>query len=97
MAASSPAVYQFQQLFIQYIIAEQVGEADNGLLYRANAFHDLSTLAHELAQLLVRRPYNLLNGLITAFRGTLDYLATSRPVIHTILRSKLAAAPPRTY
>jgi len=34
--------------------------------------------------------------LITALGSTLDYVATTPPVIHTILRSQLAADAPRT-
>src|SRR5438093_3445585 len=80
LAASTLAIYELQQLFIQYIIAEQVGEADNRLLYRANPLHDFSALAHELAQLLVRGSYNFLNVLITALGSTLAYVATTRSV-----------------
>src|SRR5205807_9909741 len=101
---SSPTLYVLHQLFIHYIIAEHIGEADNRLLYRANPLHDFSALAHELAQLLVRRPYNFLNVLITALGSTLDYVATTPPVIHTILQSQLCrraayvlADPPLTH
>jgi len=52
----------------------------------------------------VRGSYNFLNVLITALGSTLDYVATTPSVIHTILQSQLCrraayvlADPPLTH
>ncbi len=60
LAAAALAVHQFQQFFAQHFIAEQVGQSNDGLLHRADALHHIGPLAHQLAQLLVRRPHHFL-------------------------------------
>ena len=53
LATVGLAVDKFQQFVVQDFIAEKIGETDDGLLDRADAFHHVSSLAHQLAEFFV--------------------------------------------
>src|SRR5437868_13052689 len=79
LAAVAFAIDQFQQFFVQNIVAEEVGQSHDGLLHGADALHDLSALPHQLTQFIVRSLDYLLNmGIIAAWK----VLARILPDIH---------------
>jgi hypothetical protein len=61
LSAAALTIYQFPQLFTQHFIAEHVGKSNYDLLHGAYALYHVGPLAHELVQLVVRRPDNFLH------------------------------------
>src|SRR5712691_10418595 len=61
LAATALPVHQLQQLFTQYVIPKQIGQSNDGLLYRADALHDIGPLPKQLLKFFVCSPHYLLD------------------------------------
>jgi hypothetical protein len=83
LAAAAFAINQLQQFIIQHFLSEKIGQSGDCLLNGADATHYVRTLLHELPELLVRFPHNLLHvGGASAgngFHRTVLDLHTSSP------------------
>jgi hypothetical protein len=76
LAAICFAIHQVEKFIVQKIVAEQISEANDGLLHCSNALHNVGALLQKIAEFLMCRPNDLLHVFVAAAETRIAVLAT---------------------
>ena len=87
LAAATFTVHQLQQVIAQDLITKHISQANNGLFYGSDAFHDFSALLKQRPEFVLCRAQNFLHvgaaGQVAIFAATTntihDYPSRAEP------------------